>query len=177
MKKDNLIILVAFILCCGFLFVYFGTRHNKEYKLDSCLEIQGTTLKNNCDKYSFTFPFNNESIFEDEGFICQEEQKKGGEGNKICFADVEFDEEHPFNFEYFTKETEKRSQILYKKSQVYNGNPAYCFIVKGTSFPTLFCYMQIKDTPKYGFYIATLPQESEIPLEKLEKLMNSYKSW
>lgn len=32
MKKDNFIILVAFILCCIFLLVYFGAKYNREHK-------------------------------------------------------------------------------------------------------------------------------------------------
>ena len=150
--------------------------------LNDCFETEGKTIKNTCDNYSFTFPFETDELFtatsEDEIlYLCQAEKKENIEGNAICLTEIEYPEEHPFNFENMTKELEQKEEILYKKAQTYNGNPACCFIIKGKSFPEPFCFIQIKDNPKYGIHISANPEESEIPLEKLEELMNSYKKF
>ena len=174
MKKDNLIILVAFILCCIFLLVYFGTRHNKEPELDYCLEIQGTTLKNHCAHHSITFPFDNTKIWRST-YICQDEQGENGQGNTICLGDTLYNEENPFDPENLTQIIPV--PVLSHKTGTYQENTAHCFsfIINEKLTPQHTCFLKLKDNPGYGLFIISYPQKSEIPLETLEKMMNSYK--
>lgn len=159
-------------------FFLFGIRGQ------SCFEVDGNTLKNTCENYSFTFPFENDEFFpsKDEfanDYICQAEDINNMQDNFICISEEHVDDNSKFNQKDFEKILSENANIIFEKAATYNENLAYCF-TKSKENPTTpnqnICYMKIKQKPQLIFYISDVSKNKEMPFKNLEEMMNSYKN-
>jgi len=167
-----------FALLLAFFFFGIGGQ--------SCFEVDGSTLKNTCDNFSFTYPFGDNEIFVVENksgneYICQAQDANNTEDNLICIEGRYIDEQANFEQSTLEQGLAKEADIISKKTSTYNDNLTYCFSAKSKKDPTKpiqnLCLMRIKDKPGIVFGITGITHEKEMPFENLEKLMNSYKSW
>ncbi len=165
------------ILFLAFLFFGIGGQ--------GCLETEGKTLKDTCDNYSFTFPFENEEIFpsdddSEHAYICQAEDVNNKKDNLVCLEGYFIDEQEPLEQNKLEQEIVKKMDIVSKKTATYKDSLAYCFAVKSkensTNLVQNMCYMRIKDKPELVFFITDVSKSKEMPFENLEKLMNSYQN-
>lgn len=153
---------------------------------NDCFETEGKTLKNTCDNYSFTFPFETDELFigTDQGgnftAFCQAEKKGNNEGNSICLTGAYVDTGFDFKQDTFSKNFSKTTFITSSKTGEYNGNTAYCFSGTPKDNPLgpigNVCVMRVKNKPELLFSVLDSSEESNMPLENLEKLLESYRN-
>ncbi len=167
-----------FALLLAFFFFGIGGQ--------SCLKVNGNTLKNTCENYSFSFPFGNNELFAvgdkfGNKYICQAEDANNTEDNLVCIEGFYLDEQAPFDQNKIEQGIAVKMDIISKRTETYNGNLAYCFGAKSKENPTMtiqnICYIRMKEKPGLAFFISDVAKSKEMPFENLEKLMNSYKSW
>lgn len=135
----------------------------------SCFEVDGNTLKNTCEKYSFTFPLTGE-IKE----IKPEYFYQFGPDEGLNIAPIALDKEEYFDLDFIA--SKEYFPIINKWTKVYQGNTTHCFLEEGRkNIKQSVCYMKLEnDTPRYILFAS---QSYHGNIENLEKLMNSYKTW
>lgn len=135
----------------------------------SCFEAEGTTLKNTCSNYAFTYPLNTEIVHASDNsfdYYCQET-----ENETICLSDILLNNPNDFNLETLSEDDK---DILDKFTRQYSGNTTHCFKMKDEKEFIIQCFMKVgKQDPFYfGFNLFNKTGD----MTNLEKLMNSYKS-
>lgn len=142
---------------------------------DPYIKIKGNILTDKSDKYSISFPFENQKIVR-RGieFYCQNKSGTESDESVICLQSGDFSVS-PFERDAIAKELEEadNAKILSSKTALYNDNLGYCFSVENAPYKNI-CFMQLKDKPKMAISVISNFNE-EVPFENLEKIMNSYK--
>gem|GEM_PF-5224148 len=142
-------------------FFFFGIGGQR------CLEVEGNTLKNTCEKYSLTFPLEGE-IQTIRYFLCQ-----GNEENTICVGEMERENPNEPELTLDQLAEEEYNPVLDKFTKQYANHTTHCFKEKDEEGYFYQCYMKIEEIP--GLHLGFLASENNF--DNLEKLMNSYKSW
>jgi len=141
--------------------------------LTSRIQLDGNNIVNTLHNYSFTFPFENQEVYLDEdNHYCQNKADNPEDG-LICMQWELLT--GPFEETFFENliSQEEEITLIKKWTKIYQGNTAYCFLLKGEEvFNT--CYL--KTTREKRLWVWEIASLEEDPIA-IEKLMNSYKSW
>lgn len=141
---------------------------------DPHIKIKGNILTDKSDKYSITFPFENQKVVR-RGieFYCQNKPGSTSKKDFICAETIPVTS--PFEKEAIIKELEEQDnvKVISSKTALYNDNLGYCFSVEKDYPYKNICIMKFKDNPKNGIYV-TSQKDEDVPFENLEKILNSY---
>ncbi len=136
-----------------------------------CWNLNGNTLSNTCENYSFNFPLDTEIKFDPKNnSFCKANQQE-----QLCFQRVVLDNPANFNLETLADGEPKTNIIMDKFSKQYSGNTTHCFKERIPNGPYYnVCIMKIEK--QQPIYFAFLDYSFTGSIENLEKLMNSYKN-
>ena len=136
------------------------------------IQVEDNKIINTLHNYSFTFPFENQEVYlNEENYYCQHKTDNPKDGI-ICMQWELLT--GPFEETFFENilSQDKEITLTKKWTKIYQGNTAYCFLLKGEEvFNT--CYL--KTAREKRLWIWEIVSLEEDPIA-IEKLMNSYKN-